>query len=136
MKSPTQSSATPAEVLASLDEPRRTELTEIDAFIRKAVPKLKPVVIGKMLGYGPFHYRYATGREGVTCKVSLASNKNYISIYVCAVNDKGYLAEQYAKDLGKASCGKSCIRFKKFDDLDHAVLKKVLKEAEACGYGV
>lgn len=100
------------------------------------MPKLKPVVLNGMLGYGPFHYKYASGREGDTCKIGLASNSAAISIYACAGNEKGGLVEQHARQLGKASCGKSCIRFKKFSDLDHAVLKKVLKETERFQYGI
>jgi len=68
--------------------------------------------------------------------------KNYISLYVCAVKDGKYLAEKYKRDLGKAaqssgraspkgwvSVGKSCIRFKKIKDVNLSVLKKVIQEA-------
>jgi hypothetical protein len=136
MKGQNHNASTPAEYIAALDEPRRTEIATIDAFIRKTVPKLKPVMLNGMLGYGPFHYRYASGHEGDCCKVGLASNKSAISLYACGANAKGHIVEQHAKQLGKASCGKGCIRFKKFSDLDHAVLKKVLKETEKFKYGV
>jgi hypothetical protein len=62
--------------------------------------------------------------------VGLASQKNYISLYVCAVMDGKYIAETYKKDLGNVKVGKSCISFKKLSDLNLDGLKKVLKAAE------
>ena len=59
----------------------------------------------------------------------VAANKNYISLYVCAANDKGYLAEQYRDALPKANIGRSCVRFKRFSDVDQKVVAKMLKEA-------
>lgn len=61
--------------------------------------------------------------------VALASQKNYISLYVCAVKDGQYLAEKYKNELGKVSVGKSCIRFKKLTDLNLKTLEKVIKLA-------
>ncbi len=61
--------------------------------------------------------------------IALASQKNYISLYVCCITDGQYLAERNKKELGKVSVGKSCIRFKKLEDLNLPALKKLLKEA-------
>lgn len=119
----------PAEYIAELAEPRKSEISRIDAFIRKTMPKLEPFILSKMLAYGPYHFKYASGREGDWARILLASNKNYISLYVCAMNEKGYVAEQYKAKLPKASIGKSCVRFKKFDDLDLKVVRAMLKEA-------
>lgn len=55
---------------------------------------------------------------------------NYISIYVCAVAGGQYAAEKYAKELGKVSVGKSCIRIKKIEDLNFDTLKILLKIGE------
>ena len=59
--------------------------------------------MGGMLGYGPFHYRYASGRDGNACKLSIASNASYISLYCFAADAKGYVAERYVERLPKAS---------------------------------
>jgi hypothetical protein len=126
----------PAAYLAALPEPRRSEIVRIDAFIRATVPDLAPCMTAGMLGYGPFHYRYASGREGDTAKVGLSSRAQYISLYVCAADEKGYLAERYRERLPKADIGKACVRFKRFDDLDPAAVKDLLHEAARTGYGV
>lgn len=70
-----------------------------------------------------------SGREGDWPVISLASQKNYISVYVCSVKDGKYLAEAYSEKLGKVSTGKSCIRFKKIDDIKLDVLKELLEKA-------
>jgi hypothetical protein len=127
---------TPEAYLDAVDEGRRSDVRRVYDFIRKAVPKLEPFMLNGFLGFGPMRYKYASGREGDWFKVGLAANKQNLAIYVCAADEEGYLAERYAKQLGTCSCGKSCIRFKKFDDLDHKVLKDVLKQAEKMKLGI
>jgi hypothetical protein len=128
--------ATPEEYIAKLAEPRRSEVAKLHAFIRKTVPKLAPVIQGGMIGYGPFHYRYASGREGDACRIGLASNKTAISLYACGADERGYVAERYKKKLPKANIGKSCVRFKKMADLDLAALKELLRETAKAGFGI
>jgi hypothetical protein len=121
--------------IAALAEPRRTDVAALDALIREHAPGLEPVVAGKMLGYGPFQYRYASGREGDTTLLGLASQKRYISLYVLCANGGRYLAESYAERLPKASVGKSCVRFARLSDVDTAVLADLVSEAARRGPG-
>ncbi len=116
---------TPEEYIAALDEPRKSEIRRIHDLIRETVPDLEPHIRSKMIGYGTDHYKYASGREGDWFKIGLASNKNYISLYACGVCKGGYVAELNKDRLPKANIGKSCIRFKKLDDLDVEVLKEI-----------
>ena len=66
---------TPDEYIAALDEPRQTEVRAIDALIRKSAPELERFLGAGMIGYGRYHYRYASGREGDTAIIGLASRK-------------------------------------------------------------
>ncbi|MBP6913047.1 MAG: DUF1801 domain-containing protein [Candidatus Levybacteria bacterium] len=118
-----------SEYIALIKEPRKSQIIELDSIIQKTVPFLKPVFASNMLGYGIFHYKTKSGREGDWPVLSLASQKNYISVYVCSVTNGKYIAEEYKDKLGKVSVGKSCIRFKKIEDIDLEVFKKVLTEA-------
>lgn len=127
MKGQQKKVTTPKQYLANLTEPRRSDVTRLHALITKAVPKLEPVIVGGMLGYGPFHYRYESGREGDTAKICVASNASYISLYAMAADDEGWLAERYKDRFPKAKIGKSCVRFKKVDDLDAKELTAFLK---------
>jgi hypothetical protein len=124
---------TPDEYLTAVDERRRPDLVALDALITAAAPDLPRVMLGRMLGYGPYRYRYATGREGDTALIALAAQKRYISLYVsCAVEGR-YLAEQYADRLPKASIGKSCVRFTRLCDVDGDVLREMVAEAARTG---
>jgi hypothetical protein len=127
---------TPKEYIAKLDEPRQTEIKRVDKLIRQTVPELKPFIVAGMLGYGPFHFKYPSGREGDWCRIGLASNKSYISLYACAADKRGYVAERYKKKLPQASIGKSCVRFKKLDDLDVEALKALLRETAKTGFSL
>ena len=105
---------------------KQADLDRLHALIRDAVPDL-PAEDG---GYGPFHYRYESGREGDAHRISVAARKHGISLYVLALTEDGqYLAESRAGDFPKANVGKSCIRFKRLDDLDLAALRSLLEEA-------
>lgn len=120
--------ATPAEYIEQLTEPRKSDIAAMDQLIREAAPKLEPFIHGGMLAYGRWHYKYESGREGDWFRIGLASNKNYISLYVCAADERGYCAERYKEALPKANIGKSCVRFKRMADLDPQALRKLIKE--------
>jgi uncharacterized protein YdhG (YjbR/CyaY superfamily) len=118
---------TPEEYISKIDEPRRSEIQKLHEFIQKTVPDLKPYIIYGMIGYGTYHYKYKSGREGDWCIIALASQKNYISVYVCSVDGDEYVAEKNKNKLGKVSVGKSCIRFKKIEDVNMKELVRVIK---------
>jgi len=126
--------ATHEEYIERLAEPRRGEIRALHELIRRAAPQLEPTMDFGMLGYGNHHYRYPSGREGDWMLVGVASNKNYISLYVtAAAPDGGYLAERYKDQLPKASIGRSCIRFKRLGDVDQRVLERLLRKVAELG---
>jgi hypothetical protein len=123
--------ATPTAFLAALTEPRRSELKALHAAIRKAAPRLKPYVAysGTMLGFGRYHYRYATGREGDCPIVAISSRAQYISLYVSGCRKGRPIAEAAKPKLGKVSVGKVCIRFKKLADLNLPAALGLIRES-------
>jgi uncharacterized protein YdhG (YjbR/CyaY superfamily) len=122
--------ATHEEYIEGLAEPRRSEVRAVHELIRRTVPQLEPTMEFGIPGYGRYHYRYASGREGDWMLIGLASNKRYISLYVSGARPDGtYLAESYSQRLPRASIGKSCIRFKQLGDLDQDTLATLLREA-------
>ena len=121
------------EYLASLTDAQREEVERLDALIRETIPHREPVMERGMLGYGPFHYRYASGTEGDAALITLAARKHGLSLYVLCADDAGYLAERHAQRLGKVDVGKSCIRFRRTDDIDLDALRELLLEADRTG---
>ncbi len=121
--------STPEEYIEAIAEPRRSQIVEMDAMIREAAPDLTPHVGAGMLAYGSYHYRYESGREGDWFVLGLASNKRAISLYVTAGDGERHLVEEYADRLGSVSVGRSCIRFKRVEDLDRDVVVELIREA-------
>ncbi|MEZ4237142.1 MAG: DUF1801 domain-containing protein [Myxococcota bacterium] len=122
----------PHDWLAPLPAALQAEARTLDATIRAGAPSLAPEVTGAMLGYGPFRYRYDSGREGTAFLVTVAARKHGWSVYVNAVDGGGYLAEQ-AGDLGKVKVGRSCVKFKTVADVDLDALERLVAAAVRAG---
>jgi len=119
--------ATPAQYLAKLAEPRKSDVAALDQLIRKAT-KLEPFIQSGMLAYGRCKLKYAGGREADWFRIGVASNAAYISLYLSAPDGKADVAKRYKQALPKANIGRCCVRFKRLGDLDQATLKKMIRE--------
>ncbi len=121
---------TPAEVIAALPEGRQDSVRRLHELIRTTLPALPVEVRDGSIGYGPFHYRYESGREGDAFQVLLAANRSSISLHVLGADEDGYLAERWADRVGRAKVGKSCVRFGKIEDLDLDAVADLLRANE------
>lgn len=121
--------------IAEVEESRREDIQRLHELIREVAPELEPTMEFGMMGYGRFHYQYASGREGDWMKLGVANNKRYISLYCCSADERGYVAERYKQRLPKASIGKSCVRFKRLSDLDEETLRELIRETANGGWG-
>lgn len=117
------------EYMAQLVPERRQILEWIRGIIIDEAPDLTEGFYYNMPGYGSFKYKNYKGQEIDWPLISIASNKNYVSVYVCSVEDGEYIAEKYKAKLGKVSVGKSCIRFKRIEDVDETTLREVIRTA-------
>lgn len=110
------SATTPEEYLAALEEPRRTQITELHDLIRETAPQLEPHIQAGMLAYGRYHYRYASGREGDWFPIGVASQKGYISLFITAARRATILSRiRFAsacprRTSGAAACASSASR--------------------------
>jgi len=116
------------------DSSRKSEIKNLFDFIHNLIPNEEPNITSGMIGFGLYPYKTKSGRQGEWPIVMLASQKNYISIYICSADGKEYLAEKYKSDFPKASIGRSCIRFKKSEDIDLTALEKIIKEGAKIGF--
>ena len=133
MKAPT-----PDQYLDSLPADRRDTMTTVHKAIRKAVPKLAPAMMSGMgpspiIGYGRYHYKSPSGREGDWFLIGLSAGKKDYSLHICVGDKDGYLVERNAAKLGKVKTGRSCINFKQLEDLNLDVAMKLVKLAEKAG---
>lgn len=116
--------------IQNLPAERRADIEYLHQLIIETVPKLKPHFASNMLGYGSMKYKNYKKEIIDWPVIAMASQKNYLSIYICATDGDQYIAEKNKDKLGKVSVGKSCIRIKKLADLNQDELKNVLKQAE------
>lgn len=121
---------TVAEYLSMLPPQRRESIEFLHTFIQKVAPSLTPHFASNMLGYGSFPYKNYKKELIEWPTIALASQKNYISLYICSIQNGEYIAEKYKGTLGKVSVGKSCIRFRDIEDLNLEALKKIIRMAE------
>ncbi len=122
------------EYLDTIAEPRRSDIRAVHEWISRAVPHLECVVAPPVIGYGPYRFRYASGREGAWYRIAVANRKTGISIRVMAKDASGHLVERFRDRLGKAKVGKGSIAVKRASDLDWDVMAELLCCAEEMGY--
>ncbi len=124
--------------IASLPEPKSVEIRELHDMIVRVRPKCKlwfldgrndagKIVSNPNIGYGSRDHKYADGTTSEFYQIGLSANKTGISVYILGIEDKKYLAETYAKTLGKATVTGYCIRFKKLDDINVDVLEAAIR---------
>ena len=77
-----------------------------------------------MIGFGRYHYKYASGHEGDSMLIGFSPRKAEFSLYVCAPGNDN---RKLLCDLGKYRMGKACIYFKKLTDLNIDALEKLSK---------
>ena len=118
------------EYLLMVPDNQKKDIDFLHDFIQKTVPGLKPYFASNMLGYGSFYYLDSKKQKKEWPIISLAYQKNYISIYVCTIIEDKATAERYKKEFGKLSKGVSCIRFKSIEEINIETLKTVLQLAE------
>jgi len=77
-----------------------------------------------IIGFGSFHYKYASGHEGDSPLLGFSPRKAEFSLYVLAPDNDN---QKFLDDLGKYRMGKVCIYFKKLSDINLDTLEKLSK---------
>ncbi len=105
------------------DDVRRSDCEALVKLMSK-VTKQPPAMWGSsIVGFGSFHYKYASGREGDMCLTGFASRKGDISVYLVA---SGADQDKLLKKLGKHKMGKACLYIKRLSDIDMKVLQQLV----------
>ncbi len=108
------------------DEQTRKDCFEIVRIMKQAT-KSEPKMWGaSIVGFGSYHYKGASGREGDWMLTGFSPRKQNLTLYIMAGFDH---YDQLLKKLGKFSTGKSCLYIKKLADVDKKVLKELVTES-------
>ena len=95
--------------------------------LMKQVTKEEPKMWGgSMVGFGHFHYKSDSGREGDWFLTGFSPRKQNLTIYITPGFDK---YESLMKKLGKHKTSKGCLYIKKLEDVDMKVLKQLIKQS-------
>jgi hypothetical protein len=119
---PTQASVA-AYIAAIGDESRRKDCEALARLMAKATNEKSAMWGPSIVGFGSYHYKYESGREGDSCLVGFSSRKGDISIYL-AGSFPG--RDDLLAKLGKHKTAKACLYIRKMSDVDVKVLEKMI----------
>jgi len=108
------------------DETKREDSYKVLEMMKK-ITKHEPKMWGpSIVGFGKYHYKYASGHEGDMAIAGFSPRKQALTIYIVA-GFKKY--PNLMKKLGKYKTGQACLYIKKIDDVDMKVLKELVTES-------
>ena len=109
---------------AITDEEKRKDCFAV-AKIMEEITGSKPKMWGpSIVGFGSYHYKYASGREGDWLVTGFSPRKRDLTLYIMMGFEK---YPELMKQLGKHSTGKSCLYIKRLSDIHVPTLKKLIK---------
>lgn len=116
--------------ISSITDPQRREDCQWLLETMQDISGYEPTLWGASLksaivGFGTYHYKYESGREGDFMRLGFANRAQNISLYIIP----GYesLGDELSK-LGKHKTGKSCLYIKRLSDVDRDVLKDIIRK--------
>ncbi len=110
------------------DEQKRADSFHIIEMMKQAA-KAEPKMWGNaIIGFGEYHYKYASGREGDWFLVGFSPRKQNFSIYLMSCENEKNFSDLFAK-LGKHKTGKSCLYFKRLADINCTVLENLIQKS-------
>ena len=122
---PTKASVT--EFMNSIEDPqKRSDARKVAAMMRKATGKRAKMWGPSMVGFGTYHYKYDSGREGDFMVTGFSPRKQALTVYIMP-GFSGF--KPLMKKLGKYTTGKSCLYIKRLSDVDESVLERLITES-------
>ena len=115
------------EFLNKVEDPKKkADCLKIHGIMQEVTGEKGAMWGSSIVGYGKYHYVYASGREGDWMATGFSPRKNAISIYIMS-GFRHY--DGLMKKLGKFKTGVGCLYVKKLDDVDEKVLRELISES-------
>lgn len=108
------------------DEKKRQDSFTVLELMKKVTGKEPEMWGDSIIGFGSYHYKYASGREADWFLTGFSPQVQSLTLYIMAGFDE---YDQLLGKLGKHSTGKSCLHVKKLEDVDMDVLKELVKQS-------
>lgn len=95
--------------------------------IMKEVTQTEPQMWGSsIVGFGDYHYKYASGREGDWFLTGFSPRKQNLTLYLMAGFEQ---SNELLKKLGKHKIGQSCLYIKRIEDIDLRTLRQLIQQS-------
>ncbi len=115
--------------LKSVENEKRREDSFVVLDLMKEVTGEKPTMWGtSIVGFGSYHYKGASGREGDWMKVGFSPRKQNMTLYIM---DGFGSYDSLLDKLGKYKTGKSCLYINKLEDVNQTVLRELVNQSFA-----
>ena len=119
------------EFLAQVEDPqRRTDSTVLVDMMTRTTGEEPRMWGPNIVGFGAYHYKYASGHEGDAPLVGFSPRKAEFSIYLYGYQDSEERGRLLA-NLGKHRMGEGCLYVKRLDQVDMAVLEELVRNSVA-----
>lgn len=105
------------------DEQKRADAQQIKAMMEELSGHPAEMWGASIVGFGRYHYRYDSGREGEFMRVGFSPRKTALTLYIMPGFGE---YDSLLKRLGKHKTGKSCLYVKKLADVDEGVLRELI----------
>jgi len=118
--------ATIESYLAGIADESRREDCKVIAALMERISGCPPRMWGaSIVGFGSYHYKYASGHEGDSCLVGFSSRKGDISIYLMPGYESAE-ARALLAGLGRHKIGKACLYVRRLSDIQLPVLEQLV----------
>ena len=108
------------------DPQRREDAKQVRALMERLSGEPATMWGAGIVGFGSYHYRYDSGREGDMCRVGFSPRARELVLYII----DGFPRHQALMDrLGKYRTGQSCLYVKRLADVDESVLEALIAES-------
>jgi Domain of unknown function (DU1801) len=113
-------------IAAIANEALRQDCIALVKLFRR-VTQYSPKMWGpSIIGFGSYHYKYESGREGDMCLTGFAARSNELVVYLTA---SGKNQEALLAKLGKHRVGKACLYFRGLKDIDTSILGRLIADS-------
>lgn len=113
--------------LAAIEsDERRKDCQALCSTLQKITQKQPQMWGSALVGFGTYHYKYASGHEGDTPQISFSPRKEHISIYF---NDGFENKTHFLEKLGKYKQGKGCLNIKRLADVNVELLEQMMLQS-------
>lgn len=104
------------------DKAKKDDAKRIVAMMHDISGKPAKMWGNSIVGFGNYHYKYASGREGDFMKIGFSPRKQNLTLYIMPGFDR---YDALMKKLGKYKTGKSCLYINRLEDVDWSVLREL-----------